>query len=158
MRVELSRRDVGVPQHLLDRPQVAAAGQEMGRKAVAEGVRAHLAVEPDVLGVALDDLVEALASESTPAEVDEQLGLGRAAHELGTTRAQVAAHSRSSLPAERHGSLLGPLAVRARKAALDVDVADLEADRLRCAEAAAVHELQERAVAQRDRVGLRDAL
>src|SRR3954465_11667478 len=139
MRVELSRRDVGVPQHLLDRPQVAPTGQEMGGKAVAEGVRAHLAVEPDVLGVALDDLVEALASEGAAAEVDEELGLGRGAHELRTTRTQVAAHSRSSLPTERHGSLLGPLAVRPREAALDVDVADLEADRLRCAQPAAIH-------------------
>ena len=46
VRVHLRGRDVGVAEHLLDGPQVAAAGEQMGGEAVAERVRAHLAGEP----------------------------------------------------------------------------------------------------------------
>src|SRR3954471_23564912 len=60
VRVDLRRGDVGVAEHLLDRAQVAAAREQVRGEGVAQRVRAHLAVEPDRLGVALDDLVEAL--------------------------------------------------------------------------------------------------
>src|SRR4051812_17194855 len=38
MRVELGRRDVGVPEHLLDGTQVAAAGEQVGREGVPQRV------------------------------------------------------------------------------------------------------------------------
>ena len=41
--VELGGREVGVAEHLLDRAQVAAAGQQVRREGVAQGVRAHAA-------------------------------------------------------------------------------------------------------------------
>ena len=61
--VDLGRRDVGVAEHLLDRAQVAAAGEQVGGEAVAQRVRAHPVVEAGRPGVALDDLVEALPGE-----------------------------------------------------------------------------------------------
>ena len=38
MRVDLGRRDAGVPQHLLDLSQVSAAGQQMSCEAVSQRV------------------------------------------------------------------------------------------------------------------------
>ena len=40
VRVMLRRADVGVAEHLLHRPQVGAAGQQVRRKAVPQRVRA----------------------------------------------------------------------------------------------------------------------
>src|SRR5215211_1449541 len=72
VRVELGGGNVGVSQHLLDRAQVAAAGKQVGGEGVAQRVWAHPALQPDRLGVALDDLVEPLAGQRPAAEVDEQ--------------------------------------------------------------------------------------
>src|SRR6476620_9504631 len=54
--VDLGRGDVGVAEHLLQRAQVAAAGQQVRGERVAESVRAHLVVEARGARVALDDL------------------------------------------------------------------------------------------------------
>ena len=61
VRVDLRRADVGVAEHLLDRSQVAATGEQVGRERVAERVRAHSLLESDGTRMALDDLVKALA-------------------------------------------------------------------------------------------------
>src|SRR5829696_1324853 len=63
VRVDLRRRDVRVPEHLLQRPEVAAAGEQVRRERVPERVRAHAPVEARGARVALDDLVQALACE-----------------------------------------------------------------------------------------------
>src|SRR4029078_12302177 len=81
--VELGGRDVGVPEHLLYRAQVAAAGQQMGGERVTQRVRAHLAVKSGGARVALDVLVEALAGRPPPALVDEQPPLVAQADERG---------------------------------------------------------------------------
>src|SRR5262245_12335254 len=125
----------------------------MGGEGVAEGVRAHLAVEAGIVGVALDDLVEPLAGQSAAAEVDEQLALEPAADELLTAGSQVALDRAPRLAAERDDPLLRALSVGADEPAGHVDVADLESDRLRRPQTAAVHDLQQGAVAQADRVG-----
>src|SRR3954462_1707841 len=62
--VDLRRRDIRVAEHLLQRAQVAAAGEQVRRERVAEGVRAHAVLEPGAAGVALDDLVEPLARQA----------------------------------------------------------------------------------------------
>src|SRR5215212_118921 len=87
--VHLRGRDVGVAEHLLHGAEVAAAGQKVGGEAVAQRVRAHPAGEAGVAGVALDDLVEALAGQRTTAEVDEELRLVAVADELRSAAAQV---------------------------------------------------------------------
>src|SRR5262249_48536217 len=61
--VHLGGRDVGVAEHLLDGAQVAAAGEQVGGEAVTQRVRAHPAPQSRLAGVALDDLVEALAGQ-----------------------------------------------------------------------------------------------
>src|SRR3954451_24885453 len=72
VRVELRGGDVGVAEHLLEAAQVAAPGEQMGGKAVAQRMRAHALGEAGARGVALDDLVGALAGEAGAALVDEQ--------------------------------------------------------------------------------------
>ena len=151
--VELGGRDVGVPEHLLHRAQVAAAGEQVRGEAVAQRVRAHLAVEPRGLGVALDDLVEPLAGQRAAAEVDEQLALRlgpdqlRAVPRAGTASTAAAA----SRPTGTIRSF-EPLPCGRTKPAAQVEVGDLQADGLGGAQPAAVHQLQQRPVAERDRV------
>src|SRR4029077_10191739 len=97
VRVHLGGGDVGVAEHLLDGAQVATAGEQVGGEAVAQGVRAHLAREPGVAGVALDDLVETLAGQRPAAEVDEQLRLVALPDQLRPAAAQVGGDRRDRL-------------------------------------------------------------
>jgi hypothetical protein len=153
VRVELRGGDVGVAEHLLQGAQVAAAGEEMGREGVAQRVRAHLVGEPGRGGVALDDLVEALAREPGPAPVHEQLRLPAVADQARPAALEVDRERAGRRGPDRDEPLLVALAARAQDARLEVDVPRLERDRLRRAQAARVHDLEQRAVAQRGRLG-----
>src|SRR2546429_8049823 len=75
LRVDLRRREVGVPEHLLQRAQVAAAGEQVRRERVTQRVRAHLLLQADPSRVTLNDLVETLAREARAAVIDEQARL-----------------------------------------------------------------------------------
>jgi hypothetical protein len=81
MGVELGGGDVGVPEHLLQRAQIAAAREQVGGEGMTQGVRAHAVGQPDSVGVALDDLVEALTAEPATAAIDEDMALGSQADE-----------------------------------------------------------------------------
>src|SRR3954468_1175092 len=153
LRVELRRRHVRVPEHLLQRAEVAASRQQVGRERVVQRVRAHLARQPRGGRVALDDLVEALAREAVAAVVDEQPRLVVVADQLRAAAAEVGAERPRGGGADRHHPLLGALAAGAQDARFEVEVADLEVDRLGGAQAAGVHDLQQRAVAERGRLG-----
>ena len=52
--IDLSRCNRRVPEHLLDDAEVGAAGQQVGREAMAERVRADLSMESGGLNVRLD--------------------------------------------------------------------------------------------------------
>src|SRR3954447_25081592 len=155
LRVELRRRHVRVPEHLLQRAEVAASRQQVGREGVAQRVRAHLARQPGGGRVALDDLVEALAREAVAAVVDEQPRLVVVADQLRAAAAEVGAERARGGGADRHHPLLGALAAGAQDARLEVEVADLEVDRLGGPQTAGVHDLEQRAVAERGRLGAR---
>src|SRR3954453_13272350 len=101
VRVHLRGRDIGVAEHLLDGAQVAAAGEQVGREAVAEGVWAELTSEADGAGVALDDFVEALAAQRPAAEVEEEPRLVALADQLRAAAAHVDVDRRNRLAAER---------------------------------------------------------
>ena len=53
--VNLGGGNVGVAEHFLDGAEVGATGEEVGREAVSEGVRAHVGFQPGCLGMTLDD-------------------------------------------------------------------------------------------------------
>ena len=153
MRVELGGGDVGVAEHLLQRAQVAAAREQVRGERVAQRVRAHLAREPRRRGVALDDLVEALARQAAAAVVDEQPRLEAVADEPRPAAHEVDAERAGGLAADGHDPLLVALAAGAQLAAVEVEVGELELDRLRRPQAAGVHQLEQGAVAQRGRLG-----
>src|SRR5829696_298340 len=151
--VELGRRDVGVPEHLLDRAEVAAAGEQVRREGMTQRVRAHAVREAGRHGVAADDLVEALTSQLAAAEVNEQMRLGRALDERGAAALEVHAERPERRLADRDQALLRALAASAQNALLDVHVHQLQADRLGGAQSARVHQLEQRPIAERRRLG-----
>src|SRR3954466_8293622 len=156
--VELGRRDVRVPQHLLDRSKVAAAGQQMGGEGMAQRVRAHAAGQAHIGGVALDHLVEALPGERSAAKVHEETRHRTAPHEVRPAGAQVALGGGRGLTPERNDALLVALPVRAHEGAPQIDVVDVEAHRLRGSQPAAVHHLEQRPVPKLNRIAARHAL
>src|SRR5262249_60420139 len=89
VRVELGGRQIGVPEHLLDRAEVATAGEQVSRKRVPQGVRAHPVAEARGLRVAQDDLVQTLPGQRTTPEVDEELPLLWDPHEPAARRPQL---------------------------------------------------------------------
>ena len=153
MRVELGGGDVGVAEHLLQRAQVAAAGEQVGGERVAQRVRAHPVREAGRGRVALDDLVEALARQAGAAVVDEQARLEPVADEPPAPAREVGVDGARGGGADRHDPLLGALAAGLQDPGLEVDVGGLEVDRLRRPQPARVHQLEQRAVAQRGRLG-----
>jgi hypothetical protein len=79
--------------------------------------------------------------------------LCRALHERRAPPFQVGPQRTDGGLADRHQPLLRALPARPQHALVDVHVHQLEPDRLRCAQPARVHHLEERAVAQRGRLG-----
>src|SRR4051812_42187051 len=148
VRVDLRRGDVRVAEHLLDRAQVAAAREEVRGEGVAQRVRAHPVLEPDGARMALDDLVEALPREAGATAVDEQMPRVGGGGQLRAAALEVEAHGGDGLAPDRDEALLGALAAGAQHAGLQVEVTDLEVDRLARAQPTRVHELEQRAVAQ----------
>ena len=125
---------------------------------MAQRVRAHAVLEPGAPRVALDDLVEALARERAAAAVDEQRLLAVLArlgpvHENRAPASEVVVQRVQRVRADRHDALLRALAARTQQPLLLGDVRKRQADHLRDAQAAGVHELEQRPVAQRERSG-----
>ena len=99
--------------------------------------------------MAADDLVEALAGERLAAEVHEQLRHDAAVHERRAAALEVDADGLDRRAADGHHALLRALAARAQDGLLHVEVGHLDPDRLRGPQPAGVHQLEQRAVAQR---------
>ena len=72
--VDLSGRDGGVTQHLLDGAEVGSPGEEVGGEAVSQRVRAHLGLQAGGLRVAFHDRPEADPRERAARFGDENLG------------------------------------------------------------------------------------
>src|SRR5712692_1202447 len=83
-----------------------------------------------------------------PASDREKKGLSPIPHELGPRVAQIAREPPRGLLAERHDALLAALAAHANELLLEVDVREIEVDRLAAAEPRRVDELDQRAVAE----------
>src|ERR1700760_4358540 len=96
----------------------------MRGETVPQGVRGHLAVEPDRPRVSLDDLVEALAGQRPAAEVEEEARLFAAVEQekggrlsgpggrRGAPAGDVAADRRDRRAADRQEPFLRTLAPR----------------------------------------------
>ena len=75
-----------------------------------------------------------------------------AAGERGPAVPQVARKPPGGLLADRHDPLLAALSAHVDRLAFEIDVAERESDRLGAPQPAGVDELDERAIAQRERV------
>ena len=136
--VDLGGRERAVAEQLLDHAQVGAALEQVGRERVAKPVRVRrqaaerARVEPAAAG-------------------GEEDGVLRSARQLRAAFAQVPGEPEGGLLAERHGPLLAALAAHVDELLVEVDVLEVEADRLGAAQAGRVDELDERAVAEAER-------
>lgn len=97
MRIDLGRRDIGVPQHDLDRPKVGPSLEEMAGKGVTERVGRADAPHAGTTRRFLDDSPEPLAGERAAATVHEQRARIPAFHERGARLFQVAADPKQCL-------------------------------------------------------------
>jgi len=151
VRVALGRPEIGVAQHLLHRAEIGTALEEVRREGVTEEVRVDPArLEPCTFGQLAKDQEGACASKCTSAGVKEELG-SVATVEMRSPERQVAPHGLGGRAPEGDESLLAAFSEDAHHTLLDRDPVLLEPDCLRYAEAGAVHELDERAIAQRPR-------
>ena len=59
VRVHLRRRNIGVPEHFLNDPQVGAIAKQVGREAMAEKVRVNIFLQPCTARMFFYDLPDA---------------------------------------------------------------------------------------------------
>ena len=80
MGVDLGRADVGMPEQLLNRPDVRPVGEHVRGEAVPQHVRRHaVGGNADGGGALLDDLEDALSGERTPEPGEEDMRLRQVA-------------------------------------------------------------------------------
>jgi aminopeptidase len=127
-----------VAEQFLDRSQVSAPLKEVRRKCVAQPVRVR------------DEPSECRGVEPPSTRREEERVLG-AAGELWTRLAEVARDEARGLFSQRDEPILAALAeADVHGLLLEVDVAQIEPDRLRAAQPCRVDELDERLVSQRE--------
>src|SRR4051794_35902003 len=107
-------------------------------------------LEAGLLGELAEDEEDARAGERAATRIEEELGT-RLALEMRAAVCEVAAQRLDRRAADRDDALLVPLADAADEAMLEVDRVLVQARRLAHAQAAAVEQLDERAVAYRER-------
>ena len=127
-----------MPEQLLDRAQVGAALEQVRGEGVPQPVR-------------VGEEAAQRARVQPPAARGEEERVVRAARQLRPRLAQVAGDDVRRLLAERHDPLLAALAAHADELLLEVDVGEIEPDRLGAAQAGRVDELDECAVAEAER-------
>src|SRR5689334_16391863 len=70
--VDLRGRDVRVPKHFLDRPQVGASLQQVGCKRVSERVGRHVLFNSRAFDVLPEDLPGTHARERLPPDIEKE--------------------------------------------------------------------------------------
>ena len=134
--VDLGRRERRVAEQLLDRAQVGAALEQVGRVRVTQPVR--VAHQP----------AEGRRVERAAADREKQRVV--CASREGRARVAEVGRDRMRRPlAERHDALLAALAEHVHRLLLEVDVCEVKPDDLGAAQAAGVGQLEDRGVADR---------
>ena len=127
-----------MPQELLDHAQVGAAFEEVGREGVPEPVR-MTEQPPHVLVSSRRPRAERKTASFAPL-ASAGRAVAQVARELGARPPRRAARRAPCLPCRARARL-----------ALEVDVGEVERDRLGAAQPRGVEELEERTVAERER-------
>ena len=147
VRVQLRGREIRVAEHLLHAAKVGSALEQVRRKRVPEQVGVDaLGFEARLLGEPAQDQEDARARQAAALRVEEQLR-PMAAVEVRPPPGEVAAQRLGGRAPDRDDPLLRPLAGRTDDPPLEVDVGLAQADRFADAQAGAVEQLDERAVA-----------
>ena len=128
--VQLRRREVRMSEHLLDRPEVGAALEQVRRKRVAKQVRVHACrVEAGLLGAPLEDEERAGACERAALRVQEELG-AMTPVEVRASAGEVAPKRVYGLSPDRHDPFLVAFADAADEPLVQRDRRLLERDSL----------------------------
>ena len=119
--VELGRCPIRVAEHFLNRPEIGAPFQQMGREGVAEQMWVDAPrLEAGGRGEAPQDEECACSCEPAALRVQEELG-PVALVQIGATAGEVAPECLGRLAADRNDPLLRPLADTAHEPFLEVD-------------------------------------
>jgi hypothetical protein len=138
-------------EQFLNRPEIGASLEQVGRERVPEQVRVHTPrLESGALGEPAQDQEGAGPGEGAALRVEEELGTVAPVEERPPA-GEVPAERIGCRPADWDDALLPALARHAHEALVEVDAAFLERDRLGDADARAVEKLDEGPVAQRAR-------
>ena len=161
LRVHLGRRDAGVPEQLLHDTEIGAALEHVRCTRVPEHVRREVRVEPDPRARAAHDRPARLTADAPAARVEEhRVAVGRAASPRAAQReatvGEIRVQHASRAAADGHDAFLVALAEHAYDAVLEIEVAELEPDRLADADAGRVEHLEQRPVALGQRAAAGD--
>ena len=155
MGVDRRCGDPLVSEQLLHGAEIAAALDEVRRERVTQRVRPHPLRQAERLGVAAHDQEHPAPRQPAPAIVDEQRIGVLARAEMRAAAREVPLDGAHGLAAARHDALAAALAEDAHQPELGVEVTRTQAAQLRDPQAGAVEELEDRAVAQAERRGVR---
>src|SRR3954471_24165668 len=109
--VDLGRRDAGVTQHLLDRPQVRTALEEMGGEGMTQGVRVYARLRRGVARPYAQAPPDIRGREPSAALGHEQRRLRIGAHQRGPRALQIARDGAQRRLTRRHEPGLGTLSL-----------------------------------------------
>jgi hypothetical protein len=130
VRIQLRRRQIGMPEHFLDRAEIGASLEQVSGERVAQEVGMDaLGLEACLVGESAQDEKDARAGERTAARVQEQL-LPVTPVEVRPTAREVAAEGVRCLPPDRDYAFLAPLAEGPDEPVLEIDGLSVEGDRL----------------------------
>src|ERR687885_250596 len=135
MRVDLRGGERAVAEEFLDRPQVSAAFEQVGRERVPQPVRVRKHTPQR-------------ARVEAPATHGDEERVFRAGGELWPRLVQVPRDPMARLLAERNRALLAALAAHVNELLLEVDVAEVETCCLAAAQSGRIDELEQRPVPQ----------
>ena len=128
VRIELRRRQIRVPEHLLDGAQVRASFEQVRCKRVPQEVRVDaFGLEPGLRGQAAEDEEDSGASEWSAACIEEEL-LSVAPLEERPAASKVEAEGLRRLASDRNDAFLIPLAEAPDEPVLEVDRLPVEPD------------------------------
>src|SRR5882762_990455 len=154
--VELRRREIGVSQHFLHGTEVGATLEQVRGERVSQRMRCDTLGQTGPPRRGFDDTPGANARQWRTTRIQEQNASGFTAIERGPDLSRVQRHRAQRSASDRNEPFLGALAEDARYAVLEQDVLQLERHQLGDARARGVGELEQRAIADGQRlVGVR---
>lgn len=144
VRIDLGRGNISMAEKFLDNAQIGPTLQHMRCKGMAERVRRQGLLDPGLLGIFSDHLPDELPRQSSPPFTNKEV-VGRGLL-LRAGFGQIGPASLNRLTPDGNNPLLAPFSVAADEAALEVHIAELQADDFGDSHPGGVETFQERLV------------